>query len=156
MKFSLALAVTGASAIVMKKGGMAVKSQTASLAAAKTKEMSRYMEQVRNEVAAAAEAKGQAYAEYLPDEDDEEGMTYGENGYEKDLIDDNPRIGVHQFLEDQEDAPEPEAYEGEDTAQIDADDEATHFGEDAPEDDGALETGSDHAEGEEDFDEAQE
>ena len=28
-------------------------------------------------------SKGQSYAEFIPDEDDEEGMSYGENGAEK-------------------------------------------------------------------------
>ena len=40
---------------------------------------------------------------------------------------------MHQFIEDEDDAPEPEAYEGEDVAQIDADDEETNFGADAQE-----------------------
>merc|ERR1719181_2683432 len=98
--------------------------------------MSRYMDSVRASVAKAAAAKGMSYAEYDGDDDD---MVYGEGGEERELIDENPRIGVHQFIEDEDDQPEPEAYEGEDTEQIDADDDETNFGADAVEDSGAEE-----------------
>merc|ERR550514_710423 len=77
-----------------------------------------------------AAKKGMSYAEYDGDDDE---MVYGEGGVERQLIDENPRIGVHQFIEDEDDAPVPEAYEGEDTEQIDADDEETNFGANAPE-----------------------
>ena len=60
-------------------------------------------------------------------------QVYGEGGEERELIAGNPRVGVHQFIEDEDDAPEPEAYEGEDTAQIDADDDETNFGAEAEE-----------------------
>merc|ERR1719281_2392951 len=92
--------------------------------------MARYMNSVRAEVQKAAAQKGMSYAEYDGEDDD---MVYGEGGEEHELIDENPRIGVHQFIEDEDDAPEPEAYEGEDTAQIDADDDETNFGADAEE-----------------------
>merc|ERR1719399_2811055 len=96
------------------------------------KSMARYMDAVRAEIQQKAEAKGMSYAEYDGDDDD---MVYGEGGVEHELIDENPRIGVHQFIEDEDDAPEPEAYEDEDTEQIDADDEETNFGADAAEGD---------------------
>lgn len=104
--------------------------KTGSLATMKTRSMARYMDSVRAEVQAAAEKKGMSYAEYDGDDDD---MVYGEGGEEKELIDENPRIGIHQFIEDEEDQPDPETYEGEDTAQIDADDEETNFGADSSE-----------------------
>jgi len=131
MKFFLAIAsLTGVSAILSRSGvntrGKAASTATAEM---KARAHARYMDSVRAEVSKMAAAAGKSYAEYTPDDD----MVYGENGEEHELIDENPRIGVHQFLEAEDDAPEPEAYEGEDTAQIDADDEETNFGRDAPE-----------------------
>jgi hypothetical protein len=146
MKFTLAvaLAAVGANASFLSKAGdksaslLATKSSMKAAAAARAKKaMTKYMESVRSEVASAAEARGQSYSEYDGDDDE---VVYGEGGVEHELIDENPRIGVHQFIEDEDDAPEPEAYEGEDTEQIDADDDETNFGADAPEDSGAEES----------------
>jgi len=90
-------------------------------------------EAIRKEVEMRAEAKGMSYDDY-DGSDDGDDMLYGEDALEHELIDENPTIGVHQFTQvHDEDPVEPEAYEGEDVESIDANDEATNFGEDAAE-----------------------
>lgn len=142
MKFFMALAsIAGADAILRMRASTksesavsvkaAAKARTEALAAMKAKEMARYMDSVR----AAAEASGSD--DYVNDDgsdyDPDDGVVYGENGEENEIIDENPMIGVHQFVEADSDKPDPEHYEGEDEEQIDADDDETNFGEDAPE-----------------------
>jgi len=105
----------------------------AKLAAQLRRAQFRAEEAVRREVEMRSERLGISYDDY-DDNDDGDDMLYGEDALEHELIDENPTIGVHQFTQvHDEDPVEPEAYEGEDVESIDANDEATNFGEDAAE-----------------------
>jgi len=70
------------------------------------------------------------------DEDnyDDDDDLIGSDGLEHELMDEKATLSQHDFTEIRdEDEIEPDSYEGEDVAAIDADDEATNFGENADE-----------------------
>lgn len=68
-------------------------------------------------------------------DDDDDDMTYGADGAYDEMID-GPIMGVHEFLNAEEEEEVDDSDEGtEDLAQTEADDEATNFGEDADESD---------------------
>lgn len=145
MKIFLALAsVSGIQAALSLKSTMQSKASTATKTKASAREamaaksLSRYMETIREHMEAKAEKAGVSYGDYDgtdadDEEDDDASEIYGEDGLQHEDIDESSTISVHQFLEADEDNATPEPYVGEDVAQIDADDEETDFGADAPE-----------------------
>jgi hypothetical protein len=62
--------------------------------------------------------------------DDDDDMTYGAYGQDDAAMDESDHLGVHEFIEANDDQIDEEDRDDPDIARAAADDEATNFGED--------------------------
>lgn len=114
--------------------GMTTRRQLASL---HEKQQNRMTEKVMANFERAAAKSGKSYAQYITDMDEDEEDNHDDNddligpdGLEHELMDEKATLSTHDFTAVRdEDEIEPDAYEGEDSMTIDANDDATNFGE---------------------------
>jgi hypothetical protein len=101
--------------------------------AAHEKAMLRATMAMQAKIQQAAASKGMSYAQYISDEDseDDDEMEVGPDGLANDIMDRQATLSIHDFnrIHDEDKADE-QSIKGEDQALIDANDAATHFGED--------------------------
>lgn len=112
-------------ALVLNRPSAFVQTKTENMVSAHERMMNRMTEEAMAHM-----------EKYVVDDDDQDEDLIGEHGLEDSIMEDKATLSQHDFTEiHDEDPVEPEAYAGEDTAAIDADDENTNFGEDADDQD---------------------